>query len=125
MAKAARAEQAEFAGKTDEELREAIRQTREALRNRIMGKLEVYRSMGREVGVEVSIVKTGGGEPGRRGRRAGDTEGSDRRSEVGAKYRNPDNPDETWSGRGRQPKWVQAAISHGRRLEDLAIPAAA
>ena len=38
------------------------------------------------------------------------------------KYRNPDNPNETWSGRGRQPKWVQVAVAGGEALADLAIP---
>ena len=37
------------------------------------------------------------------------------------KYRNPDDPSVTWSGRGRQPKWVQVAIAGGQTLEDLAI----
>ena len=27
-----------------------------------------------------------------------------------AKYRNPQNPDETWTGIGRSPKWVQAIL---------------
>ena len=27
-----------------------------------------------------------------------------------AKYRNPQNPDTTWSGLGRTPKWVQAIL---------------
>ena len=27
-----------------------------------------------------------------------------------AKYRNPQNPDDTWSGIGRTPKWVQAIL---------------
>ena len=26
------------------------------------------------------------------------------------KYRNPQNPDDTWSGIGRTPKWVQAIL---------------
>ncbi len=25
------------------------------------------------------------------------------------KYRNPDNPKQTWSGRGRRPEWIKAA----------------
>lgn len=38
-----------------------------------------------------------------------------------AKYANPDNRSETWSGRGRRPAWVTAALDAGRSLEDLAI----
>ncbi len=39
----------------------------------------------------------------------------------GPVYRNPSNSAETWSGRGRQPKWVRDALARGKRLEDLAI----
>jgi len=39
----------------------------------------------------------------------------------GPAYRNPSNSAETWTGRGRQPKWVRDAIDRGARLEDLAI----
>lgn len=35
-------------------------------------------------------------------------------SEV--KYRNPDNPEQTWSGRGRRPTWIG-----DRNLDDLRI----
>jgi DNA-binding protein H-NS len=37
------------------------------------------------------------------------------------KYRNPKAPSETWSGRGRQPRWVQLQLSSGKQLEDLLI----
>lgn len=39
----------------------------------------------------------------------------------GPVYRNPSNSAETWTGRGRQPKWVRDALASGARLEDLAI----
>jgi DNA-binding protein H-NS len=39
------------------------------------------------------------------------------------KYFNPSAPLETWSGRGKQPRWVVAALRSGRKLEDLRIPA--
>ena len=40
---------------------------------------------------------------------------------VAVKYRNRDNPAETWTGRGRQPKWLAAAIKKGSKLADFAI----
>ena len=40
---------------------------------------------------------------------------------VAPKYRNPDDPSETWTGRGRKPKWVQAALDAGKSLESLTI----
>jgi DNA-binding protein H-NS len=43
------------------------------------------------------------------------------RGTVAPKYRNPDNPTETWAGRGLKPRWLAAAIKAGRKLEDFAI----
>lgn len=37
------------------------------------------------------------------------------------KFRNPDNADETWSGRGRQPTWYRAALDAGKTEDDLRI----
>ena len=42
-------------------------------------------------------------------------------SKVAAKYRNPDNRDETWTGRGRQPRWLVAKLSKGAKLGDFTI----
>ncbi len=35
------------------------------------------------------------------------------------KYRNPDDPSQKWSGRGRRPRWVTQALEAGRTLNDL------
>jgi DNA-binding protein H-NS len=43
---------------------------------------------------------------------------------VAPKYRNPENPDETWAGRGLKPRWLTAAIKSGKELEDFLIPGA-
>jgi DNA-binding protein H-NS len=40
---------------------------------------------------------------------------------VFPKYRNPQTPSETWSGRGKQPRWLAAAIKTGRKIEDFKI----
>jgi len=37
------------------------------------------------------------------------------------KYRNPASPSETWSGRGKQPRWLVAELKAGRKLEEFAI----
>ncbi len=39
---------------------------------------------------------------------------------AAAKYRNPQNPDETWAGRGRKPAWVEAWLAAGKDLAELA-----
>ncbi len=40
---------------------------------------------------------------------------------VAAKYMNPDNPGETWSGRGRKPKWLVAKLDKGKKITDFTI----
>jgi DNA-binding protein H-NS len=42
-------------------------------------------------------------------------------TKVAPKYRNPQNPEQTWAGRGRQPIWLTNAIKKGRKLESFKI----
>lgn len=44
-----------------------------------------------------------------------------KRAAVAPKYRNPSNPEQTWSGRGRQPTWFREAIVAGTEPDDLKI----
>jgi DNA-binding protein H-NS len=39
------------------------------------------------------------------------------------KYRNPQTS-ETWSGRGKRPRWLVAAMKSGRKIEEFRIDAA-
>src|SRR5258708_6821884 len=43
------------------------------------------------------------------------------RGPVAPKYRNPENPSETWAGRGLTPRWLAAAIKAGKKLEHFNI----
>jgi DNA-binding protein H-NS len=62
---------------------------------------------------------TGVGTESTRGRRSG------ARGKVAPKYRNPDNPSETWAGRGLKPRWLVAALKGGKKkLEHFSIAAA-
>ena len=40
---------------------------------------------------------------------------------VPAKYRNPANTKETWSGRGKHPRWLAALTKKGKKAEDFLI----
>jgi len=40
---------------------------------------------------------------------------------VEAKYRHPEDPGLTWSGRGKRPQWVNDALAAGKTLDDLAV----
>jgi DNA-binding protein H-NS len=37
------------------------------------------------------------------------------------KYQNPKNPAEKWSGRGKQPRWLQAQLRVGNKLNSFLI----
>ncbi|MCC8625519.1 H-NS family nucleoid-associated regulatory protein [Xanthomonas vesicatoria] len=53
------------------------------------------------------------GKPGpRAGRKLG---------KVPPKYRNPSNPQETWTGRGKQPRWLAELTAAGKKVEDFLI----
>lgn len=54
-----------------------------------------------------------GAKPGpRAGRKLG---------KVAPKYRNPANAKETWTGRGKQPRWMAALVAKGKKPEDFLI----
>lgn len=41
---------------------------------------------------------------------------------VYPKYRNLKEPFETWSGRGKRPRWLAAALKSGHTIEEFVIP---
>jgi DNA-binding protein H-NS len=40
---------------------------------------------------------------------------------VFPKYQNPKNSTETWSGRGRHPRWLSPQLRSGKKLDDFRI----
>ncbi len=54
---------------------------------------------------------------GRRGRPRGTARGS----KVEAKYRDPNDPSLTWTGRGRMPKWLRQRVEDGAEPESFRI----
>ncbi|WP_436899410.1 H-NS histone family protein [Acinetobacter gyllenbergii] len=43
------------------------------------------------------------------------------RKAVEPRYRNKSNAEETWTGRGKQPRWLVAELEKGAKLEDFLI----
>jgi DNA-binding protein H-NS len=37
------------------------------------------------------------------------------------KFRDPNNPDNTWAGKGRKPHWLVEALAQGHSLEEYRI----
>ena len=44
-----------------------------------------------------------------------------KRTPTVARYANPADASDTWSGRGRKPRWFISALASGKSPEDLAI----
>ena len=66
----------------------------------LKSKIQQYGITAKDLGIATNSRKFGG------------------RSEVVPKYR---KGNDTWSGRGRQPKWVAEHIANGGKIEDLSI----
>jgi DNA-binding protein H-NS len=66
------------------------------------------RTLEAELGRLSRLSASKGGKPGARG-------------SVAPKYRNPENPSETWAGRGLKPRWLAAALKGGKKLEHFSI----
>lgn len=62
------------------------------------------------------------GGAGKGGNGAGAAPRPQKFGKVPPQFRNPDNPTETWSGRGLRPRWMVAALAAGRTIEELMIP---
>ena len=78
---------------------------KEAERERVLQQMrDLAASLGMTLEDVLRMEKRGGGGGG-----------------VQAKYRHPDNPGLTWSGRGKRPAWVTEALASGKTMEDLAV----
>src|ERR1700677_4443482 len=40
---------------------------------------------------------------------------------VFPKFRNPEKPSETWTGRGKMPRWLAAQLKSGKKIDDFRI----
>jgi DNA-binding protein H-NS len=87
-----------------EQKKKVHRQRQNDVRNRLI-------AMAKEEGYTIEELFS---EPGRgRGGRSGKL--------VAPKYRNPANPEQTWTGRGKRPRWFNEALEGGASMESLAI----
>lgn len=47
--------------------------------------------------------------------------GKAKKTTAPAKYKNPADPNQKWSGRGRQPAWFKEALAKGKSMKSLEI----
>jgi DNA-binding protein H-NS len=85
-------------------VQKAIANARERERSEIKQKVE---ALVQTAGFSVSELFGGRGGP--------------RGKAVAAKFVNPDDRSQTWTGRGRKPKWLVAKLEKGAKMEDFAI----
>lgn len=88
----------------EKEIKERQRQEVKEARERIL-------AIAQDLGVPVEELLAGSGTKAKGGTG----------KKVQAQYRNPQDEAQTWTGRGRQPKWVAEALSGGKSLDDLRI----
>ena len=68
-----------------------------------------FKFTAKELGIAPEVIATEGGKVRKQ------------RAPVEMKYRSLEDSNLQWSGRGRQPRWVQDYIAQGGNLEDLVI----
>jgi DNA-binding protein H-NS len=106
-----------------EELAQLVTATNQAIRDwdtkRKTDALNAARALVAQYGYDMSDILTPSGKlPGHNAGKKIKT------SKSGPpKYRNPTNPDETWTGHGRRPKWVLDYVAEGNELTNIEIAA--
>jgi DNA-binding protein H-NS len=82
----------------------ALEQKQSGMRKEVIAQIK---ELADSIGVTVEIIDN------KKARRAS--------SPVPAKYVNPQNPNQAWSGRGMQPKWLKALIAEGHQLDEFLV----
>jgi DNA-binding protein H-NS len=91
---------------SDEQLTELIATSRRILAERLAKRQAEFfasiREQAQQLGLEPADVVAAIGR-----RRSTAMKAVDARSSVQPKYRNPENPSQTWAGRGAKPAWIE------------------
>ncbi|MFP4146695.1 MAG: H-NS family nucleoid-associated regulatory protein [Halorhodospira sp.] len=75
------------------------------------------KQVAQKYGLDLEEIIPAGGKSG------SGAKGNSKGNKVPPKYRHPEDPEMTWTGRGRKPKWVAHWVDElGRDLEELRIP---
>lgn len=94
--------------KVIDDAQKALAERQKSERKEVIAKIhELAASIG--VTVTIEAGKVSGRGASRKGQK------------VAAKYRNPHNAGETWTGRGVKPRWLKALVDTGKKIEDYLI----
>ncbi len=88
-----------------ENAEKALKQKQESKKKEVIAQIK---QLAASIGVNVTI-QDGAKESSRKG------------IKVPPKYRNPANPEQTWTGRGVAPKWMQELIAAGHDKSEFEI----
>lgn len=100
-------------GMTETDLRQLMGQAERALRDRHQQRIQGLRKEAEELAASLgmSVAEVFGLEKGSKS--AG--------KKVAPKYVNPANAAETWTGRGKRPRWLADALASGASLSQFAV----
>lgn len=100
-------------GMTEADLRQLMGQAERALRDRHQQRIHDLRKEAEELAASLgmSVAEVFGLDKGNKS--AG--------KKVAPKYINPNNPAETWTGRGKRPRWLNDALNAGASLSQFSV----
>ena len=71
--------------------------------------INLIKELADSIGVTITITEGGKPASSRKG------------SKVAPKYKNPQNPQQTWTGRGVKPRWLAELLNQGKHLDHFRI----
>ena len=95
---------------SESELKDVIANAEKALKSREKGKRKEVMAQIRELAASIDV-----------GIEIFDKDKVKRRGQVPAKYQNPNDLSQKWSGRGMRPNWLKTLLDEGRSIEDFEI----
>jgi DNA-binding protein H-NS len=78
-------------------------------------------AIAQDMGVPVSALLSGEGGGKKGGAKTGGAKTGAKGQAGQARFRNPADESQTWTGRGRQPKWIAEGLTKGKSLDDFRI----
>lgn len=102
----------DFNNLSESEIKALIDNAEKALKDRQSSKrkevVAQIKELAASIGVAVEIIE-------------GEKKTERKAGKVAARYRNPNNSTQTWTGRGLAPKWMQELLASGRDKSEFEI----
>lgn len=102
----------EYQNLSERELQAVIESAEKALKNKQANKRKEVLAQIKELAASIDVIVEIH-EPEKKPARKG--------AKVAVKYRHPDDPNKTWTGRGVAPKWMQELQNAGRERSEFEV----